>query len=116
MGVVVVLGVAGGYGLYRGLSTDSSSGTPSTAPSKVVQQANASPAPLTVKAPNRVCHLVIVDKDRTSIVMDLEPDEIYEFPDPEFQGTVCAGAEVYVNGVLQTPTPIPSEDTVRFAS
>jgi len=116
MGVVVVLGVGGGYALYSELSSGSSSGAPKPAPDRIAQQARATPEPLVIKAPNRTCRLVIVDKDRTSIVKDLEPSEIYEFPDQEFQGTVCEGAEVYVNGVLQTPTPVPSEDSVRFAS
>jgi hypothetical protein len=114
MGFVVALGVGGGYALYAGLSGRSGESGP--APARVAQQASASPSPLLVKAPNSICHLVILDKDRNSIVKDLGPSEIYEFQEQEFQGTVCAGAEVYINGVRQTPTPVPSTGTVRFAN
>jgi hypothetical protein len=116
MGLAVALGVVGGYSLYHELSTRSSSAVPGSAPAKVVQQASASPSPLLVKAPNSTCHLVLLDKGRNSIVKDLAPGEIFEFQQQEFQGTVCAGAEVYINGVRQTPTPIPSTDRVRFAN
>jgi hypothetical protein len=115
-GVVVALGVVGGYSLYLGLAGSSSPTAPGPGPTRIVQRAEASPSPLMVKAPNTACHLVILDKDRNSIVKDLEPSEIYEFQEREFQGTVCAGAEVYVNGVRQSPTPIPSQDSVRFAN
>ncbi|MEO5878051.1 MAG: hypothetical protein ABIS86_15245 [Streptosporangiaceae bacterium] len=115
MGVVVALGIVGGYTLYRGLA-NSAGDSPAPAPTRIVQRAEASPSPLVVKAPNAPCHLVILDRDRNSIIKDLEPSEIYEFQEEEFQGTVCAGAEVYVNGVRQTPTPIPSQDSGSFAN
>lgn len=115
--VVVILGGVGGYSLYRGLSSASSEVPGEPVPSKVELKASTT-APLRVRAPDMVCKLTLLDLEGNVLEppREIEPGVELKFAYKEFQGTVCLGAEVYVNGVKQAPTPGPSGESGSFRS
>ncbi|GAA3223849.1 hypothetical protein GCM10010468_50610 [Actinocorallia longicatena] len=106
MVIVLALGGVGAYAAYRAFGHADREVT--AVPTRIAFQGTVErTVPLRIQAPATPCPLKLLDLDGNVLAnTELDPGSIARFDHTRFQGTVCEGAEVYVNGVKAKTEPV----------